>query len=319
MGLEFDLVDIDPHTSSISPEELEKKADNSFDAVLVPQPYGITARMERIKEITNRYDLEIIEDVGYSIGATYNKKYAGTFGMGAIPLSPGKAVTTAEGGVVVTNNSEYKRLLRLLSHVSMNVEDRKSVVETGRFDPLEQSRELDFGCIGTSSRMSSLQAGIGLRELDRFQKNQSEIEDKFQYLVSNLKDIDRIKLYPVKAQKADSKINPNSRFISGYIEDIPRDLFIYCMMKEKTPIKMRYKDLFEYSTIEILDNYSLEEFPKAKFYSENNIFIPVEESYSKDYMDDLIAATEKCIEALKNQEIRKKVEKRVEEERGYHV
>lgn len=322
LELNFAVIDIDPSTTSINLEEFRKKANPEFDAVIVPQPYGITGQMNDILEVAEENDIEIIEDIGNSIGAEYGGKKAGTFGLGAIPLSPGKAVTAAEGGAVLTENKEYYQALRLVSHISMTIEDDVSVIESGSFDSLEQARKLDFGTIGTSSRISTFQAAFGLKELDEFRRNSSSRKEKYHHLKSKIDDIDGIELYNTKAVEKDANIESNHTCLFGLISDenIPRNLLLYCMMKENTPIKMRYKDILHYNIgQELLKEYNHKDFPESKFFSENNIFIRILPFYSTQYLSKLSKALDKCIQNLRNEKTKHRVKKKLKEERDINI
>jgi dTDP-4-amino-4,6-dideoxygalactose transaminase len=78
-GAEVKFVDIDPKTLNIDPNLIEEKITEKTKAIMPIDFRGHPANLPKIKEISNKYDLKIIEDGSHSIGSEYeynNKKYA---------------------------------------------------------------------------------------------------------------------------------------------------------------------------------------------------------------------------------------------------
>lgn len=115
------LVDIDPATFTISPEEVEGAIKTHRDqlrirAILPVHLYGHPAEMRAVRDIARRYDLKIIEDCAQSHGATINGVKTGTFGdAAAFSFYPTKNLgSLGDGGAVVTNDREVAERVRLL-------------------------------------------------------------------------------------------------------------------------------------------------------------------------------------------------------------
>ncbi len=118
------FVDIDPGTNTMDPNHLElllkrrraKGGGRGIKAVLPVHLYGHPAEMDSIIEIAGRYDLLVIEDACQAHGAKYGKRRVGSFGiMGCFSFYPTKNLGGyGDGGMVVTNDKNYDRRLRLL-------------------------------------------------------------------------------------------------------------------------------------------------------------------------------------------------------------
>ena len=110
------FVDIDPVSFTIDVNQIEKTITKRTKAILPVHLYGQPANMEPILEIANRYGLIVIEDAAQAHGARYKGRNVGSMGdMGCFSFYPGKNLGAyGEGGIVVTNNSEYARTIRIL-------------------------------------------------------------------------------------------------------------------------------------------------------------------------------------------------------------
>lgn len=110
------FVDIDPRTFTIDVKAIESAITERTKAILPVHLYGQPADMDPILEIAKRYGLVVIEDAAQAHGAEYKGRRVGSIGdMGCFSFYPGKNLGAyGEGGMVVTNNAEYTRTVRML-------------------------------------------------------------------------------------------------------------------------------------------------------------------------------------------------------------
>ncbi len=110
------FVDIDPRTFTIDVKAIEAAITDKTKAIIPVHLYGQPADMDPILEIAKRHDLVVIEDAAQAHGAEYKGKRVGSLGdMGCFSFYPGKNLGAyGEGGMVVTNNTEYTRTIRML-------------------------------------------------------------------------------------------------------------------------------------------------------------------------------------------------------------
>jgi dTDP-4-amino-4,6-dideoxygalactose transaminase len=110
------FVDIDPVSYTIDVTKIEQAITERTKAILPVHLYGQPANMEPILEIARRYSLTVIEDAAQAHGAEYKGKRIGSIGdIGCFSFYPGKNLGAyGEGGMVVTNNPEYVRTIRML-------------------------------------------------------------------------------------------------------------------------------------------------------------------------------------------------------------
>lgn len=117
------FADIDLDTYNINPAELRKKVTQKTKAIIPVHLYGQPCDMDKLMQISQEYNLKIIEDCCQAIGAEYKNKKVGSFGdTGCFSFFPTKNLSTyGDGGMVVTNNKDAYELLKMLRvHGSRN-------------------------------------------------------------------------------------------------------------------------------------------------------------------------------------------------------
>ncbi|HEV2687401.1 MAG TPA: DegT/DnrJ/EryC1/StrS family aminotransferase, partial [Bryobacteraceae bacterium] len=109
------FVDVDPQSYTMDVERLERAITPRTRAIMPVHLYGQPADMEPILEVARRRNLLVIEDAAQAHGAEYRKHRVGSLGdMGCFSFYPGKNLGAyGEGGIVVTNNPEFARRVRM--------------------------------------------------------------------------------------------------------------------------------------------------------------------------------------------------------------
>jgi dTDP-4-amino-4,6-dideoxygalactose transaminase len=154
------FVDAFPDTYNIDPADLRIRIQQCIEhkwgtprAIVPVHEFGIAADMEAILKIAKEFHMDVIEDAACSLGATYKGKPVGTFGrMGIFSFHPRKAVTTGEGGAIVTNDD-------LLAEKCRMWRNHGQVFQNG---------DLNFQVAGLNYRMTEIQAAIGRVQLEKF-------------------------------------------------------------------------------------------------------------------------------------------------------
>ncbi len=137
----------------IDVNKIEQAITNKTRAIMPVHLTGRIAYMDKINEISKKYNLKIIEDACQAIGAEYNGKKAGSLGdVGCFSLHPLKNLNIlGDGGFITTNNQEiYEQIKRLRNH------------------GLKNRNEADY--FGYNSRLDTLQAAIALKKLENLEK-----------------------------------------------------------------------------------------------------------------------------------------------------
>lgn len=169
-GAAVDFVDIDFRTYNISVEKLEKKLihaneEGKLPKVVIPVHFsGQSCEMDRISILAKEYGFTVIEDASHAIGGRYKGQKVGSGAysdMTVFSFHPVKVVTTAEGGIVLTNKIElYEKLIRFRSHGITRQQELMTEESHGSW----YYQQLD---LGYNYRMTDIQAALGLSQMDR--------------------------------------------------------------------------------------------------------------------------------------------------------
>ena len=116
------FADIDPRTFNMDPDHVETLITKKTKAIMPVHLYGHIAAMDRYQEISSKYGVKIIEDAAQGHLASLNGRNAGEFGVVAsFSFYPTKNMTAGEGGMVVTDDAEIARMLRLLRNQGQEI------------------------------------------------------------------------------------------------------------------------------------------------------------------------------------------------------
>jgi UDP-4-amino-4,6-dideoxy-N-acetyl-beta-L-altrosamine transaminase len=169
-GARVDFVDIDPHTWNISIVALEKKLQQAeregrLPKVVVPVHLcGQPCEMEAIHALGQRYGFRIIEDASHAIGGKYKGEAIGNCRYSDITVfsfHPVKIITTAEGGMALTNNPELAGKMDLLRSHGIT---RDPALMTQAPDGPWYYQQI---ALGYNYRMTELQAALGISQMTR--------------------------------------------------------------------------------------------------------------------------------------------------------
>ena len=147
------FVDCLPDTYNLDPADLRAKVDacrragwGRPRAVVPVHEFGLAADMPAVGAVAEAHGLETIEDAACALGATHDGRKVGGFGRaGIFSFHPRKAVTTGEGGAIVTNDDELAEACRMLRNHGQGVVDGRR----------------DFLAAGLNYRMTEFQAAVG--------------------------------------------------------------------------------------------------------------------------------------------------------------
>lgn len=172
------LVDADPFTWNMRVEDIEAKITTKTKCIIVVHIYGLPVDMDPVLDLAKKYRLKLIEDAAEMHGQEYNGRKCGTFGdLSIFSFYPNKHITTGEGGMILTDDKELFNKCAKYRNLAFEPEKRRFVHEE----------------LGWNYRMTSLQAALGISQLNRIK----EIIDKkrwigktYNNLLSSLKNFE---------------------------------------------------------------------------------------------------------------------------------
>ncbi|MGC5703634.1 DegT/DnrJ/EryC1/StrS family aminotransferase [Pseudomonas sp. NFXW11] len=167
-GLKIKFVDIDLHTLNYDLDQLESAVTDKTRAIMAVNLLGNPNDFGRIQQIIGNREIVLIEDNCESMGATYQGKQAGTFGvMGSFSSFFSHHISTMEGGLIVTDDEElYQILLSLRAHGwTRNLPKQNLVCGEKSDDPFEES--FRFVLPGYNVRPLELEGALGVEQVKR--------------------------------------------------------------------------------------------------------------------------------------------------------
>jgi perosamine synthetase len=153
LGAKPVFVDILPDSWCLNPVLVEQAITPSTKAIVAVHLYGNLCEMDKLLAIGEKYGIPVIEDAAEAIGSKYHGKPAGSMGkFGTFSFHGSKTLTTGEGGMFVTNDTDlYEKVLTLSNH-------GRARGQTKQFWP---------DVVGFKYKMSNMQAAIGCAQMER--------------------------------------------------------------------------------------------------------------------------------------------------------
>jgi dTDP-4-amino-4,6-dideoxygalactose transaminase len=225
------LVDVDPETYCINPDLVEEAITPRTKAVIAVHMGGHPADLDRLKRITDRKKLAVIEDSSHAHASEWKGKRIGTFGVaGTFSFQSSKLMTAGEGGVIISNDEKFERQAR-------------SVHDCGRM-PGEWF--YSHFIYGSNYRLSEWQGAVLQAQLGRLDE-QTKVRHR------NARLLDRLlgKIPGITPQKLDDRCTRNGQY--AYIfhvnkkefAGIATDRFIAAMNAEGIPNQASYPPLHQ--------------------------------------------------------------------------
>lgn len=289
-GAEVDFVDIDPRTYNLCPEALEAKLVAAEKAGKVPKVVvavhlcGQSSDMATIFALSRKYGFSIIEDASHAIGGKYKGEYVGSCRYSDITVfsfHPVKIITTAEGGMALTNSDELAAKMKLLrSHGITRDQENMTHVADGPW----YYQQID---LGFNYRMNDLQAALGLsqmRRLDAWVARRQMLAHQYDDLLANL---------PLTTpwQHPDSYSSFHLYVIRLHLDSIRKShrLVFEALREQGIGVNLHYIPVHMQPHFERM-GFKAREYPKAEKYYAEAISLPIFAALSDSEQGEVIEA-----------------------------
>lgn len=155
VGAKTVLVDITLDDFCIDTSLIEAAITSKTKAIIPVHEFGQAAKMDTLMDVARQYGLYVIEDAACALGAEFNGRKVGTFGnAGCFSLHPRKAITSGEGGIVVTNDDEIAEKIKIYRNHGVAYRNDK----------------IDFVAAGFNYRLTDFQAALCLPQLQMIEE-----------------------------------------------------------------------------------------------------------------------------------------------------
>lgn len=283
------LVDIDRHSLNIDVNKIEQAVTPHTKAIIPVHFAGMPCDMDVIEEIAKKHNLMIIEDAAHAMGASYKGSRTGSDkGRGHVAVfsfHPTKNITTAEGGIVCTEDEEIAEYLSVF---------RQNGMSKGAWNRYSSSgnTHYDVPVPGLKYQMSDIQAAIGLsqlKQLDSFNRRRREICATYEKELAGCPGI--------SFQEHAGYEHVHSRHIFPILVDTDvlktdRDAFMQQMKEHNVGTAIHYNAIHLFSGFVAATGNKRGDFPEAEYVSDRILSIPLFPAMT----DDDVAY---CIEAIR--------------------
>lgn len=191
-------------------DQIEKLITPKTKAIIVVHIAGFPANMDSIMAIAKKNKLKVIEDACHGPLSEYKGKKLGTIGdIGCFSFFSNKNISTGEGGMIVTNNEDLAKRIRLLrSHGMTTMSYQRATGHATTYDIVD---------LGYNYRMDDMRAALGLSQLKNLKDDLIKRARVRSWYLESLKDIDQV-IVP---------FSDNKEFVSNYIMPV--------VLKNSTP------------------------------------------------------------------------------------
>jgi len=193
-GLKLKFVDIDIDTLNLDLTQVENAITEKTKAIFAVNLLGNPLDYEIMQNICERNNLILIEDNCEALGAKFNKKNTGTFGLlGTFSTFYSHHICTMEGGVIVTDNEELYHLMKSLRAHGWTREmpQNSGIYKKNENDFYEQ---FNFILPGYNVRPLEMEAAIGIKQIDKIDTIIANRRKNAEYFVSEIGKIEGIKV-----------------------------------------------------------------------------------------------------------------------------
>ncbi len=220
------FVDIDPDTYQIDPAAIESAITERTKAICVVHYAGYPADLDRIRELSERTGLPVVEDCAHAHGTEWRGRKVGAhITLGCFSFQQSKSLTAGEGGAVITDSQELADLLWAVHNVG-RTRDAARYTHTS---------------LGGNFRMSEWQATVLRSQLARLQEQTERRMRSAQIIAEGLAQIEGLSVL-----KPDSRITQRGfyffiiRYESSKWDGVHRDVFLKALQAEGIPCGTAY-------------------------------------------------------------------------------
>lgn len=294
-GAEVDFVDIDPRTYNLCPDALARKLEQAeyegkLPKVVVPVHLcGQPCDMQAIHALSRRYGFKVIEDASHAIGGKYKGEFIGNCRYSDITVfsfHPVKIITTAEGGMALTNDPKLAHKMGLLRSHGIT---RDQTEMTKKPDGLWYYQQID---LGFNYRMTEMQAALGVKQMERLDQYVASRHRLARRYNEQLADIpvtlpwqhpdsySGLHLYVVRLQL--DKIEKTHQQVFEDLRELGIGVNLHYIPVHTQPYYQRM-------------GFKSGDFPQAERYYAEAISLPMFQAMSEDVQNSVISAVKKVV------------------------
>lgn len=287
------VADVDPETFNLDPEHVERAVTAKTKAILPVHFGGLACDLDALSRIAARHGVAVIEDAAHAVGSRHEGRMIGGFGnLTAFSFYANKNLTTAEGGVVTTDDEDLASRLRRLRLHGLG-KDAWARFKTAKL------AETDLELPGYKMNMTDLAAALGLPQLrkqERFLEIRELYASRYDEAFADL---------PLRRQRKPSASDKDNRhslhlYLLRLEEDrwsVDRDRVVRALLAENVGAAVHYRPAHTLSFYRKKYRWRAEDVSQADRIGRTVLSLPLSPAMSEADVQDVIAAVRKVAAA----------------------
>lgn len=286
------IADVNPDTMNISIDDIKKKITPRTKAIIPVHLYGQPCDMDSINQIARENNLLVIEDAAHATEAWYkNQKIGNISQVTAFSFYATKNLSTAEGGMITTNDDALADKLRILSLHGLSKDAWKRYSNEGY-------KHYDVVLPGYKYNMTDIQSALGIEQLKKL-KGFSILRNEHKNLYDSLlKDVEEIEFI----KEIDHIIHARHLYIIKLKTDkltVSRDQFMDLMIAQNIGVSVHFIPLHKHSYYRNTFNLKDSDFPVANQASDSLLSLPLYPKLSTDDIEYVCTKIKEIIAVVK--------------------
>jgi perosamine synthetase len=224
------FADIDRDTFNLDLMSVERNITEQTKAIISVDIFGMSADMDELMALAQKYNLKVISDTAQGPGAKYKNKFAGTLAdIGGYSLNYHKHIHTGEGGVLVTDNDELAERLQLIRNHAEVVVEGKGVSDL-------------VNMVGHNFRLGEIECAIGIEQLHKLPRLVKERQALAASLTRELSALPYLQT-PVISDGRDHVFYVYPLILDAASIGVSRDLICDALEAEGLSVMRRYQNI----------------------------------------------------------------------------
>lgn len=284
------FVDVDPRTFNLRPELLEAAISERTRAIMPVHIAGLAADLDGIHAVAKQYGLPVIEDAAHSFPATYKgRPIGGLSEFTCFSFYATKTITTAEGGMLCTNDAAAAERCRIMALHGISRDAWKRYSAGG-------SWYYEISAPGYKYNLTDMASALGIAQLQRAEAMRQRREKIAQMYTSAFAEFEALQM-PASCTCSQHSWHLYMLRLNLDQLRIGRDEFIEALKQQNIGVSVHFIPLHLHPYYRDLYGYKPQDFPVALREYEREVSLPIYSRMSDEEVEDVIMAVVNIVEA----------------------